>query len=216
MATTSPAPVSTSLLTLKYSSAAVSALVATFGALLVVAELFGLWTDGASSILLLAGYTGIVTTAIVSTLFSVLAFVLYRGVTKDVAVQPDYITKSAYGFITNAFFAILAGVLVILAARLVSVLLSSLLLIGTDTDIAGLYLGQFLPDLLAAAVIGFVGFMALKIMKGKNYSTLMTIVLMSLAGALLLAVLITVPIKAHSGSSTDYNKYYDYPYDINN
>lgn len=213
MATSSAAPASTSMLTLKYSGATVSALIATFGALTLLSELFGLWTDTLSGLTLLSGYTGIVTTAVVTALFSVLAFLLYRKVTKEVATQPGYINTTAYHFITNSFFGVLAGIFVVTVAGLVSILLSSLLLIGTSTDIGGMYLNQFLPGLLTAAVVGFVGFAAYKIMKGKNYSTLMTIVLMSLAGALLIAVLITVPIKAHTGSTpSSSTSGYDYDY----
>lgn len=213
MTTSSPASVSSSMLTLKYGGAVVSALAATFGVLTLLPELFGLWTDKPGGLALLSGYTGIVMIAVATVLFSVLAFLLYGKVTKDVAVQPEYIHKTAYHFITNGFFAVLAGVLVVVVAGLVSILLSSLLLIGTNTDIGAMYLNQFLPGLLSAGVVAFVGFMAYKIMKGKNFSALLTIVLMSLAGALLLAVLITVPIKAHmttvSPSSTTRTYNYD-------
>lgn len=224
MATSSPVPVSTAMLTLKYSGATVSALIATFGALTLFSALFGLWTDKASGTLLFTGYVGVVTTAVMTALFSVLAFLLYRRVTKDVAAQPEYVNTSAYTFVTNSFFAVLAVMVVIIVAQLISILLSSLLLIGTSTDIGGMYLNEFLPGLLAAAIVAFVGFAAYKIMKGKNVSALMTIVLMSLAGALLIATLITVPIKAHmttvSSSSTpniyNYDDYFKTYYNTNN
>lgn len=219
--TVSSAPSSTSVLTLKYSGAAVSALIATFSTLALLSELFGLWTGEVSSVMLLGGYQGIMMTAVVNSLFSVLAFCLYRSVTKEVAKQPDYVNKTAYHFITNAFLAVLAVVLVLIVAGLVSILLSSLLLIGTNTDIGSMYLNDFLPGLVAAGLVAFVGFAAYKIMKGKNLSMLMTIVLMSLAGALLVAALITIPIKAHMSSSSSSNSssmydYYDYSDYFNN
>ncbi len=205
MATSSSTPVSNSMLTLKYGGAVFSALAATYGAVSLLSDLFGLWTGSGAS--LLGGYVGIVTTAVVTVLFAVLAFLLYKGVTKAVAAQPGYINTPVYHFITNGFFAVLAVVSVFLAGSLVAVLLSSLLLIGTSTDIGALYLGRFLPELLALAIVGFVGFAALKIMKGKNLSTVMTLVLMSLAGALLIATLITVPIVAHGSSSRSSSGY---------
>lgn len=216
---TSSASSSTSVLTLKYSGAAVSALVATFSTLALLSELFGLWTGTSGSLMLLGGYQSIMMTAVVAALFSVLAFCLYRNVTKEVAKQPGYVNKTAYHFITNAFLAVLAGVFVLIVAGLVSILLSSLVLIGTSTDIGGMYLNDFLPGLVAAGLVGFVGFAAYKIMIGKNLSMLMTVVLMSLAGALMIAALITIPIKAHMSSSSsssnstnmydssDYNNY---------
>lgn len=188
---------STNMITLQYSGATVAALISTFGILLTLSELFGLWTDKAGGVWILSGYVGVVSMAVTAALFSVVSFLLYRRVTKQVAERTDYIATSAYNFITNAFFAVLAGVLIVIVASLVAVLIASLLLIGTSTDIGGLYLGEFLPGLLAGLIVAFVGFCAYKIMKGKNFSLPMTLVLMSLAGALFLAVLITVPIKAH-------------------
>lgn len=207
---------STNMITLKYSGAAVSAVITLFGVLLTLSELFGLWTDQLGSIWVISGYVGIVMTAITTALFSVLSFLLYRSVTKDVAARTEYVTTSAYSFITNAFFAVLVGVFIVVLANLASILVSSLLLIGTTTDIASLYLGGFVPELLVAMLVAFVGFCAYKIMKGKNLSMLMTVVLMSLAGVVLLGVLITVPIKAHmtpratqlpASSSTPSNQY---------
>lgn len=223
MATSSSAQASTSMITLKYSGAAASALIATLSVLALLGELFGLWTDKAGTVFGLGGgYLSIVTLAVFAALFSVGALLLYRWVTKDVAKQPDYIKTSAYSFITNAFFAATVLMFVGITAQLISILLSSLLLIGTSTDIGALYVGQFLPALISAAVVGFVGFCAFSILKGKNYSALMSIVLASLAGALLLATLITVPIKAHSVTSSsstspyDYTKYLQDLYDLKN
>jgi hypothetical protein len=204
------------MLTLKYGGAVVSALLAVYYSVSVLTELFGLWTGKGIVSVFGTGYTGIVAGAITAALFAVLAFLLYRKVTKEVALAPSYVEKTAYHFITNGFFSVLAVAFVIMVAELVSVLISSLLLIGTSTDIGGLYLNQFLPNLLAVGVVGFTGFAAYSIVKGKNLSLAMTITLMSLAGALLLAVLITVPIKAHgssaspASSSSNYNYEYDY------
>lgn len=200
---------STSELTLKYSGAAISALIATFSIVLLLSELFGLWTGASGGIVLLGGYQGIMTIAVVAVLFAVLAFCLYRNVTKAVAKQLDYVNKTAYHFVTNSFLAVLAGALIVTVAGLVSILLSSLLLIGTNADIGGMYLNQFLPGLVAAGLIAFVGFAAYKIMKGKNLSMLMTIVLMSLAGALMIAALITIPIKAHMSTGSSSSNMYD-------
>lgn len=199
---TSPARVSTNVLTLKYSGAAFSVLAATLSTLLLVSELFGLWTGASGSLMLLSGYESIMLMAVVAVSFSVLAFCLYRNVTKEVAKQPEYVNVTAYHFITNALLAGLAVIFIFTVAGLISVLLSSLVLIGTSADIGSMYLNKFLPGLVMAGVVAFIGFSAYKIMKGKNMSMLMTIVLMSVAGALLVAALITIPIKAHMGSSS--------------
>lgn len=208
---------SSSMVTLKYGSAAASVLLALYNVTLVLSSLFGLWTDKASSVIASGGYIGIVESSILAVLFALVAFLLYKNVTKEIAAQPEYVNSAMYHCITNSLFAALAAAFVLFVAQLLSVLISSLLLIGTNTDIGGLYLNQFLPSLLDAGVVGVAGFAAYKIMKGRNLSGLMTIILVSLAGALLIATLITVPIKAHStasvtpsNSSFDYSKYFNY------
>ncbi len=207
---------SSSTLTLKYGGAAASVLIALYSVGTVLSSLFGFWTDKAGSLMLSGGYIGVVESAISAVLFALVAFLLYKKVTKDIAAQPEYVNTTVYHFITKGLFAVLATAFVVYVAQLLSVLISSLLLIGTSTDIGGLYLNQFLPSLLGAAVVGVMGFSAFKIMKGRNLSGLMTIVLLSLAGALLIATLITVPIKAHSSTVTpsssdfDYSNYFNY------
>lgn len=210
MSEVSSSKVSTSGLTLTYGAAAFSAVTALLLTLAVLSQLFGLWTNSAlTTLVILSGYTGIVTTAIAAVLFAVAALLLYRRATKDIGAQPAYLNTSAYHFITNALVGVLAFLFVTAAAGVVSVLISSLLLIGSGTDIGALYLGQFLPGLLGAGLIGVLAYTAYKIMKGKNLSSLMNLVLVSVAGAALLAVLITVPIKAHD-STTSTTKSYDY------
>lgn len=199
------------MITLNYSGAAVSAVIAVVSMLALLGELFSLWTDKASGLFELSGgYMSVVLLAVLASVFSVGALVLYRWVTKGVAKQPEYVKTSAYNFITNAFFATIALALVVVVAELVALLISSLLLIGTSTDIGALYVGQFLPAFITAALLGFVGFCAFNILKGKNLSSLMTIVLVSFAGALLIATLITVPIKAHTSSRSSTTTPYDY------
>lgn len=199
------------MITLNYSGAAVSAVIAVVSMLALLGELFSLWTDKASGLFELSGgYMSVVLLAVLASVFSVGALVLYRWVTKGVAKQPEYVKTTVYNFITNAFFATIVLALVVVVAELVALLISSLLLIGTSTDIGALYVGQFLPAFITAALLGFVGFCAFNILKGKNLSSLMTIVLVSLAGALLIATLITVPIKAHMSSRSSTTTPYDY------
>jgi xanthine/uracil permease len=120
--------------------------------------------------------------------------------------------------VTNTFVGILALTVILLASSLVSILISSLMLIGTSADIGQMYLQRFLPQLFGLGFVGFIGYCSYSIYRGKNMSKLMTLVLMGVAGALLVATLITVPIKAHTGSSnsssnsrsSNYSSLYDY------
>lgn len=197
----------TSGLTFQYAGAAISVVAAVLFSIATLARLFQMWVGGGLVSFLLPGYTGTVTFAILAVLFAVLAFLLYRKVTKEVAAEPSYIEKPIYNFITNSLVAVLALLSILFVAEMVSVLISSLLLIGTSTDIGALYLGTFLPNLVFLALVSFVAYCAYKIMKGKNVSGIMTLVLLSVAGAIMLAVLITVPIKAHSSTNNSTDQY---------
>lgn len=197
-------------LTLLYASGAAAVLGALYAIAVLANELFSLWTGPVGNISLSIGYMGAVEWSVLAVLFSVLAFLLYKKVTKAVGAEPAYLETTSYHFITNALVGVLAFAFVVFVGRLVSVLISSLVLIGANVDIGSMYLNQFLPELLVAGVVGFAGFSAYKIMKGTNLSFVMTLVVLSVAGAMLIATLITVPIKAHSGSSTTTIKSYDY------
>lgn len=215
MSSQNSAPGTLGAITLKYVGAAISLLVAVFGALSLLGVLFSMWTGSVSSRVLGVGggYVVVVTLAVITSLFAVLSFLLYKKVTQEVAAHPEYIEKPAYHCVTNALVGILAFIFLLFVGNLIAVLISSLLLIGTSTDIGGLYLNNFLPSLIGAGLVGFVGFCAYQIMKGKNKSGLVTLVVMALAGALLVATLITVPIKAHGTTSTrsyEYNMLNDY------
>ena len=198
------------ILTLLYTGAVLSVITAVFAIVAVAGKLFSLWTgsnielQNVISFFAATGnpYLETILLAVTAAGASVAAFFLYRAVSRNIAQQHDYATTTAYTFLTNTLVGLLAVVLAVFSFQAVTVLLSSLLLIGTGTDIGGLYLGFFLPLVIVSGITGFVGYLAFEIMRGRNKSALMTLVLMSVAGAALVAALITVPIKAHGGSSS--------------
>jgi hypothetical protein len=212
-------------ITLTYLGAVVSVLLALAASSSVIASLMAMWTNtgmytAAGSALLLGSdlYTSTVSSAVAAAVFAFLAFWLYKKTTKDIASQPEYVHRAPYAFVTNTFVGILALTVILLASSLVSILISSLMLIGTSADIGQMYLQRFLPQLFGLGFVGFIGYCSYSIYRGKNMSKLMTLVLMGVAGALLVATLITVPIKAHTGSSnsssnsrsSNYSSLYDY------
>ncbi len=215
-------------ITLTYLGAVVSVLLALTASSSVIANLMAMWSNtgmgmymaSLGSALLLGSdlYTSTVSSAVAAGVFAFLAFWLYKKTTKDIVSQPEYVHRAPYAFVTNTFVGILALAVILLASSLVSILISSLMLIGTGADISQMYLQRFLPQLLGLGFVGFIGYCAYKIYRGKNMSKLMTLVLMGVAGALLVATLITVPIKAHTGSSnsssssrsSNYSSLYDY------
>lgn len=196
-----------SMLTFVYSIAAVSLVVATASIVAVVAKLFTFWT-GASSFgfgyeliwLFGGGYGGVVSLVIFAALFAVLSFIMYKKTSGMIATDLAYLKTKTYNFITNGLVAVFLIATICFLAETLSALFSSLLLIGSGFDIGGLYLGQFLPDVIGLLFVGGMGYMAFKIMKGQNLSFAMTLSTLVAVGLLFIAVFITVPIKAHQGT----------------
>ncbi len=191
-------------LSLKYGAGALAVVFAVRTIETVASQIFALLIGNAGT-LGSYGPVDVVTESILAVLFSLIAFLLYRKVSKDIAAAPDYVYQPLYHFITN----VLVGALVLEAlygvAVVVSVLLNSLFLIGAGADYGALYLGQFLPALITTATAVVAALFAFNIMKGKNRSLPMTITVLAVAGALFLMTAITVPIKAHSSTASTYN-----------
>lgn len=220
MAQTTSATVPSRFITLKYLGAALSATLAVMTSIAAIWKLIGLWSGSGLSTSPLAGPLGLIgissdliAVSIAAVIFSVLAFFLYRWATKAIAGRVSYLETTPYRVITNGFVAVMAMIAVLLTVDVLTVLISSLLLIGKSVDIGHIYLTQFLPSLVGLAVAGFAALMGYQIAKGRNKSFLLTLVTMSLAGAILVAVCITVPInknytagvplKSSSSSSSD-------------
>ncbi len=204
------------LTTLLYTGAAFATFMSVYSIVAVIGKLFSMWTSSEVSLqnlmAVFAGgnvYTDTILLAVVGVGMAVAAFFLYGKVSREIAKQPEYTKTTAYAFITNALVGIFAVTVAVMALEMVSILISSLLLIGTGTNIGAMYLGMFLPLLLSVGVVGFAGWMAMEIMRGRDKSKLLTLVAMSVAGALLVATFITVPIKAHSSSSSSSEQNYN-------
>lgn len=195
-------------LTLKYLSASASVVLSIVVFSYVVQSLFFLWTkavgDGYSlGAFVSSSYQGIITNALLVLSFALIAWLMFINVTRMIKTRPDYLNTLAYVLITNATLGALLFMTLVGLANLASVLLSSLVLIGSGADIGAMYLGTFLPQLIATLLSGFASFVAFKIAKGKNLSSILGIVLVSVAGAALVAAIITVAVQSHTSASSD-------------
>lgn len=192
------------LLTLKYLGASAAAVMSVLASLGLLSSLMMQWTGGAGLVWLVGNHYGMmVSLGVSAVVFALLAMWLYRLVSREVAARPAYLSSTPYVVITNIIFGFFAVLLVCMVIRLISVLLSSLLLIGSGADIGGMYLREFLPTLVGAALVFVAVWMTYKIVRGKNMSWALSLVLVSVAGALLLATLITVPLATHATDETD-------------
>lgn len=191
-------------LTFEYALAMVSVTLATVISSMLVGGLFGLWTTKAS---MLTAFTGgalvahVLSVAILALLFAVLAKVLFSRVTRTVAEdRSGYTSRLAYKLTTYGALFVLVLVALPLVANLLSVLVSSLLLIGVSqagSVYGGLYLGNFLPSLVALAIVGVVICLIAKIICGFNKSRLLGLVLIGITATITVALAITLAVQAH-------------------
>ena len=204
------------LLTLEYALAMASAVISTFLLINVITSVVGLWSDATSvasrtvggflaPTMVTAG-TGIVAASVFTAILAVLACVLFSRVSKAVPDREGYTNRTAYKLVTYGGLAALIIPAVDLIARLVSILISSLLFIGAAGGevYKSLYLSEFLPYALALAVVVATSYFIYQIIQGRNKSKIMSLVLIAVSVVVLLTGAITIAVKVHDkgGSST--------------
>lgn len=204
------------LLTLEYALAMASAVISAFLLINVITSVVGLWS-GATSVasqtvggflaptMVTAG-TGIVAASVFTVVLAVLACVLFSRVSKAVPDREGYTNRTAYKLVTYGGLAALIIPAVDLIARLVSILVSSLLFIGAAGGevYKSLYLSEFLPYALALAVVVVTSYFIYQIIQGRNKSNIMSLMLVAVSVVVLLTGAITIAVKVHDkgGSST--------------
>lgn len=204
------------LLTLEYALAMASTVVSAFLLINVITSVVGLWSDTTSgAIRTVGGFlaptmvtagTGIVAASVFTVVLAVLACVLFSRVSKAVSDREGYTNRTAYKLVTYGGLAALIIPAVDLIARLVSILISSLLFIGAAGGevYKSLYLSEFLPYALALAVVVATSYFIYQIIQGRNKSKIMSLVLIAVSVVVLLTGAITIAVKVHDkgGSST--------------
>lgn len=204
------------LLTLEYALAMASVVISAFLLINVITSVVGLWS-GATSVALqtVGGFlaptmvtagTGIVAASVFTVVLAVLACVLFSRVSKAVPDREGYTNRTAYKLVTYGGLAALIIPAVDLIARLVSILVSSLLFIGAAGGevYKSLYLSEFLPYALALAVVVVTSYFIYQIIQGRNKSKIMSLMLIAVSVVVLLTGAITIAVKVHDkgGSST--------------
>lgn len=204
------------LLTLEYALAMASTVVSAFLLINVITSVIGLWSDTTSgAIRTVGGFlaptmvtagTGIVAASVFTVVLAVLSCVLFSRVSKAVSDREGYTNRTAYKLVTYGGLAALIIPAVDLIARLVSILISSLLFIGAAGGevYKSLYLSEFLPYALALAVVVATSYFIYQIIQGRNKSKIMSLVLIAVSVVVLLTGAITIAVKVHDkgGSST--------------
>lgn len=192
-------------LTFEYVLAMFSLTAATLMSAALVFGLIGMWaTKGAIFIPVLKSIaaTNVLSVAILTVLLAGMSYILFARVTRAVMTsRGDFTGRLAYKLPTygSAFVLVLATLP--LLANLLSVLVNSLVMIGVANPglvYGALYLGVFLPSLIALVIIGVSLFFVAKIVCGHNMSRLASIVLLGVSGILAVAMIITLAVQVHT------------------
>ena len=209
-------------LTFEYLLAMVSTVVSALLFAQVLVALFGAWVkaNGATtttstsiggwladilSINMVTPGTGIVMAGVLATLFAVVALITFGRVSRAISDRDNYTSRTAYKVVTYGAFGALIIPAIVLVAKIITVLISSLLFIGAgsaDRVYGALYLAEFVPYLLALGVIGVTLWMLKGIISGRNTSKTMSLILLGATGVVLIAGAITVAVQVHDTGST--------------
>lgn len=165
----------------------------------------GGWLADMLSMNMVTPGTGIVMAGVLAMLFAAVALVAFGRVSRAIPDRDNYTSRTAYKVVTYGAFGALAVPAIVLVAKLVTVLVSSLLFIGAGAAgkvYGALYLGEFVPYLLALGVIGATLWMLKGIISGRNTSKMMALILLGATGAVLIAGAITVAVQVHDTGST--------------
>lgn len=207
-------------LTFEYALAMFS--VVTVAAVFVNAlpSLFHLWVDAKNASIASAGVKGflpgllsvdmktpateLVLGGVVAVMFAVLAMVLFGRVSRAIPEREGYTGRMSYKVATYGAMAAVVVPMIVLIAKMLTVLVASLLFIGTGGAgeiYKSLYLVDFLPYVIGAGLLGAIIFCIKGIISGRNTSKMLSMVLICAASALLLASSITVAVLTHQSPS---------------
>ena len=163
------------------------------------------WLLGLFSVTMVTPATGLVVTTVAAVLLSVVALIGFGRVSKALPDREGYTKRVAYKTVTYSALAALVVPALALVAKLVGILVSSLLFIGVDGAgevYKSLYLAEFLPYLLGLAVLAAAAFFVGKIINGYNTSKTVSFIVLGVASALLIASAITVAVQVRDDSKT--------------
>lgn len=189
-------------------------LVAVFGLWVGTSKVAGLavgsWLSDTLGLWMITPGTSLITVAVLAVLLAVLALVLFGRVSRTVPERQGYTDSLAYKLITYGGVAALVVAALVLVAKLVSILISSLLFIGIPNAGAvygSLYLAEFLPYLVGLALLA-AGLWAIgSIVCGRNRSKVLAFIAIAATGALLLTASITVAVQLHSNETKTTTRY---------
>jgi len=181
----------------------------------MLATQVGGWTASLLSLGMATKGTGVIVASVMAVMLAMIALVCFDRVTKALPDRIGYTKRMVYKLITYGAFAMLFILALVLVAKLITVLVSSLLFIGVAGAGAiykSLYVAEFLPYLLGLSLIVAIGVCLAKIIQGKNVSQISAIIAVACSMMIFTASAITVGVQSHETSKTlrsGYSKYWD-------
>lgn len=205
-------------LTLEYALAMGSIVMAIMIIIDIVNALFGGWAGlglatsfagsgwmlGFLNISTVTASTGLVASSVAAVLLSLASMILFGRVSRTIPDREGYTKRLAYKVVTYGALGVLVLPAVALIAKMISILLNSLLLIGYGNAAAvykSLYVAEFLPYLVSLGVVAFGLYAVAKIINGVNLSRIFSAVILSVAAVSLIASAVTVSVQIRYKSS---------------
>jgi hypothetical protein len=151
------------------------------------------------------GYTGAIWAGLAAVALALVGMFFHRRAAAGMNARPVYVERQAYKIVAYATLAVLGVYLLVTVLTLFSVIISSLLLIGSESSISSLYLTVFLPTLLTILIVGFATYCVYRFTTGRSEIAKLYNVLLALGTIVLLALIITVAVRSHDAySANDY------------
>lgn len=153
------------------------------------------------------GYVGAIWAGFASVIFALIGMFFHRRTAASMVSRPAYTDRQAYKIVTYATLAILSVLLLTTLLTMFTIIITSLLLIGSESSISSLYLNVFLPTLLTVLIVGFATFIMYRYTLGRGDLSALYSVLLALGTVALLVLILTVAIRSHDAySANDYGR----------
>lgn len=176
---------------------------------------FTLWNNGTVELGMLfswflpvsGGYVGAIWTGLAAVVFALLGMFFHRRTSASIAARPAYAGRQAYKIVTYAALALLSAILLTAILTLFSIIVTSLLLVGSGSSISGLYLNVFLPTLLTIFITSYTTRAVYRLTTSRGDFSKLYTSLLALGTLLFLILIITVAVRSHDTySANDYGR----------
>lgn len=153
------------------------------------------------------GYVGAVWAGFAAVVFVLLGMFFARRVNASLSARPAFRGRVAYKLALYVALTVLAAVLLGAVLTLFTVIITSLLLIGSESSIGSLYVKVFLPTLVMIAIAGYASYVTYRTAKGRGDLAGLYTLLLALSTVVLLGLIITVAVRSHDAySANDYER----------